>query len=77
MKGATSTEEERHAGALLEQELIQTKESLRAVSTEKDEANKQYQNYVKQLDIQQAKLLDEVYYTLFIKILESKENNKI
>ncbi|XP_076164834.1 golgin subfamily A member 2 isoform X1 [Ptiloglossa arizonensis] len=60
MKGATSTEEERHAGALLEQELIQTKESLRAVSTEKDEANKQYQNYVKQLDIQQAKLLDEV-----------------
>ncbi|XP_076638697.1 golgin subfamily A member 2 [Colletes latitarsis] len=60
MRGATSTEEEKHAGTLLEQELIQAKESLKVVSTEKDEANKQYQNYVKQLDMQQAKLLDEI-----------------
>ncbi|XP_054012091.1 golgin subfamily A member 2-like [Hylaeus anthracinus] len=60
MKGATPTEEERNAGNILEQELIQTKESLRAVTTEKEEANKQYQNYIKQLDTQQAKLLNEV-----------------
>lgn len=49
---------------LLEQELAQAKESLKIISTEKDEANKQYQNYVKRLDTQQAKLLDEVYYIL-------------
>ncbi|KAF3424943.1 hypothetical protein E2986_09406 [Frieseomelitta varia] len=60
MKVATTTEEEKHAVNLLEQELAQTKESLRIVSTEKDEANKQYQNYVKQLDAQQAKLSEEI-----------------
>ena len=60
MKGTKPTEEERHAAILLEQELAQTRESLKAVSTEKDETNKQYQNYVKQLDMQQAKLLNEV-----------------
>ena len=60
MKGTKPTEEERHAAIVLEQELAQTRESLKAVSTEKDETNKQYQNYVKQLDMQQAKLLNEV-----------------
>ena len=62
MKGTKPTEEERHAAIILEQELTQTRESLKAVSTEKDETNKQYQNYVKQLDMQQAKLLNEVCY---------------
>ncbi|XP_060826118.1 golgin subfamily A member 2-like [Bombus pascuorum] len=60
MKVATTTEEEKHAVILLEQELTQTKEALKIVSVEKDEANKQYQNYVKQLDTQQAKLLEEI-----------------
>ena len=60
MKVATTTEEEKHAVILLEQELAQTKEALKIVSVEKDEANKQYQNYVKQLDTQQAKLLEEI-----------------
>ncbi|XP_015433389.1 PREDICTED: golgin subfamily A member 2-like [Dufourea novaeangliae] len=60
MRGATPTEEEKHAATVLEQELAQAKESLKAVSTEKNETNKQYQNYVKQLDMQQSKLLDEI-----------------
>ncbi|XP_071869539.1 golgin subfamily A member 2 [Bombus fervidus] len=60
MKVATTTEEEKHAVILLEQELTQTKEALKIVNVEKDEANKQYQNYVKQLDTQQAKLLEEI-----------------
>lgn len=60
MKDATPSEGEKHVATLLEQKLAQTKESLKAVSTEKDETNKQYQNYVKQLDMQQMKLLEEV-----------------
>ncbi|XP_034177777.2 golgin subfamily A member 2 isoform X2 [Osmia lignaria lignaria] len=60
LKGTTPTEEDKHAMVLLEQELAQAKESLKIISTEKDEANKQYQNYVKRLDTQQAKLLDEI-----------------
>ena len=68
MKVATTTEEEKHAINLLEQELAQIKESLRIVSTEKDEANKQYQNYVKQLDAQQAKLSEEVFLDSSYKI---------
>ena len=60
LKGTTPTEEDKHAMVLLEQELAQAKESLKIINTEKDEANKQYQNYVKRLDTQQAKLLDEI-----------------
>lgn len=61
MKGMSITEEEKHTVILLEQELTQTKESLKIVNNEKDEINKQYQNYVKQLDAQQAKLLEKVW----------------
>ena len=60
LKGTTPTEEDKHAMVLLEQELAQAKESLKIINIEKDEANKQYQNYVKRLDTQQAKLLDEI-----------------
>lgn len=67
MKGTKPTGEERHTAILLEQELTETRESLKAVSTEKDETNKQYQNYVKQLDMQQAKLLNEVCYIFLVK----------
>lgn len=58
------TEEEKHTAILLEQELVQTKESLKIVNNEKDEINKQYQNYVKQLDTQQTKLLEKVFYKI-------------
>lgn len=60
MRGATPTEEEKQTSVLMEQELAQTRESLKAVTAERDEASRQYQNYVKQLDAQQAKLLDEM-----------------
>uniref|UniRef100_V9IFW5 Golgin subfamily A member 2 n=1 Tax=Apis cerana TaxID=7461 RepID=V9IFW5_APICE len=60
MKGMSITEEEKHTAILLEQELVQTKESLKIVNNEKDEINKQYQNYVKQLDTQQTKLLEKI-----------------
>ncbi|KOC70191.1 Golgin subfamily A member 2 [Habropoda laboriosa] len=78
MKGATPTEEEKHAVILLEQELAQTKESLKVVNTEKDEANKQYQNYVKQLDAQQTKLLDEIkVQKMTIEDLQEKEQSYV
>lgn len=64
MKGMSITEEEKHTAILLEQELVQTKESLKIVNNEKDEINKQYQNYVKQLDTQQTKLLEKVFYKI-------------
>nr|XP_031831439.1 golgin subfamily A member 2-like isoform X1 [Nomia melanderi] len=78
MKGTTPTEEEKHAVTVLEQELAQTKESLKVVNTEKDEANKQYQNYVKQLDMQQAKLVDEIQkQNLIIENLQSREQSYV
>jgi len=56
---------------VLEQQLAQMRETLKLVNNEKDEASRQYQNYVRQLDAQQAKLLNEVHIniniTLFIK----------
>lgn len=73
MKGMSITEEEKHTAILLEQELVQTKESLKIVNNEKDEINKQYQNYVKQLDTQQTKLLEKVFY----KIWKYIKNDKI
>lgn len=45
---------------VMEQHLAQMRETLKLVSNEKDEANRQYQNYVRQLDMQQAKLLTEL-----------------
>ncbi|XP_012536642.1 golgin subfamily A member 2 [Monomorium pharaonis] len=45
---------------ILEQQLAQMRETLKLVNNEKDEASRQYQNYVRQLDGQQAKLINEV-----------------
>lgn len=45
---------------VLEQQLAQMRETLKLVNNEKDEASRQYQNYVRQLDAQQAKLFNEV-----------------
>ncbi|XP_076299487.1 golgin subfamily A member 2 isoform X2 [Lasioglossum baleicum] len=78
MKSATPTEEEKYAANVLEQELAHVKESLNVVSTEKDEANKQYQNYVKQLDMQQSKLLEEIQkQNKTIENLQSREQSYV
>lgn len=45
---------------MLNQELSQTKEALKLVNQEKDEAARQYQNYVQQLDEKLAQLSAEV-----------------
>lgn len=45
---------------MLEQQLAQMKETLKAVNDENDEASKQYQNYVRQLEAQQETLLNEL-----------------
>jgi len=42
------------------------RETLKLVNNEKDEASRQYQNYVRQLDTQQAKLLNEVHINVNI-----------
>ncbi|XP_061931678.1 golgin subfamily A member 2 isoform X2 [Apis cerana] len=78
MKGMSITEEEKHTAILLEQELVQTKESLKIVNNEKDEINKQYQNYVKQLDTQQTKLLEKIkIQKKIIEDLQYKEQNRV
>ncbi|XP_020294016.1 golgin subfamily A member 2-like [Pseudomyrmex gracilis] len=62
----------------LEQQLVQLKETLKLVSNEKDEASKQYQNYVRQLDMQQANLRDELENgKKLINDLESREKSYI
>ncbi|XP_014468338.1 PREDICTED: golgin subfamily A member 2-like [Dinoponera quadriceps] len=53
-------ESQHQAVTVLEQQLTQMRETLKLVNNEKDETNRQYQNYVRQLDTQQAKLLNEL-----------------
>ncbi|KAL0114546.1 hypothetical protein PUN28_011681 [Cardiocondyla obscurior] len=63
---------------VLEQQLAQMRETLKLVNNEKDEASRQYQNYVRQLDAQQAKLLNEVENgQKTINELESREKSYI
>ncbi|KYQ60610.1 Golgin subfamily A member 2 [Trachymyrmex zeteki] len=63
---------------VLEQQLAQMRETLKLVNNEKDEASKQYQNYVRQLDAQQAKLFNEVESgKKIISDLESREKSYI
>lgn len=63
---------------VLEQQLAQMRETLRLVNNEKDEASRQYQNYVRQLDAQQAKLLNEVENgSKIINDLESREKSYV
>ncbi|XP_072753851.1 golgin subfamily A member 2 isoform X2 [Anoplolepis gracilipes] len=63
---------------ILEQQLAQMRETLRLVSNEKDETSRQYQNYVRQLDAQQAKLLNEVESgNKIISDLESREKSYV
>ncbi|KAK2582590.1 hypothetical protein KPH14_004878 [Odynerus spinipes] len=53
-------EDQHHNVTMLEQQLAQIKEALKTVSEENDEASKQYQNYVRQLETQQETLLHEL-----------------
>ncbi|XP_039308505.1 golgin subfamily A member 2 isoform X2 [Solenopsis invicta] len=63
---------------ILEQQLAQMRETLKLVNNEKDEASKQYQNYVRQLDAQQAKLLNEIESgKKIISDLENREKSYI
>ncbi|KAG5336494.1 GOGA2 protein, partial [Acromyrmex charruanus] len=63
---------------VLEQQLAQMRETLKLVNNEKDEASRQYQNYVRQLDAQQAKLFNEVESgKKIISDLESREKSYI
>lgn len=63
---------------VLEQQLAQMRETLRLVNNEKDEASRQYQNYVRQLDAQQAKLFNEVENgSKIINDLESREKSYV
>lgn len=63
---------------VLEQQLMQMRETLKLVSNEKDEASRQYQNYVRQLDAQQAKLLNELENgNRIMSDLESREKSYI
>lgn len=70
MTDTSQTLESQHQTAtVMEQQLAQMRETLKLVSNEKDEANRQYQNYVRQLDIQQTKLLNEVRINIRINLL--------
>lgn len=55
-----SLETQHHATKVLEQQLNQMKEALESVSGEKDEASKNYQSYMQQLDERHKVLLAEV-----------------
>lgn len=67
MTDTSQTLESQHQTVtVMEQQLAQIKKTLKLVNNEKDEANKQYQNYVRQLDTQQAKLLIEVRINIHI-----------
>ncbi|KYM95393.1 PREDICTED: golgin subfamily A member 2-like [Cyphomyrmex costatus] len=63
---------------VLEQQLAQMRETLKLVNNEKDEASRQYQNYVRQLDAQQVKLFNEIESgKKIISELESREKSYI
>nr|XP_033324127.1 golgin subfamily A member 2-like [Megalopta genalis] len=78
MTGAIPTEEEKYAANVLEQELAHVKESLNVVNIEKDETVKQYENYVKQLDTQHDKLVEEIQkQNRTIENLQSREQSYV
>ncbi|XP_070161136.1 golgin subfamily A member 2 [Polyergus mexicanus] len=63
---------------VLEQQLAQMRETLRLMNNEKDETSRQYQNYIRQLDAQQAKLLNEIENgNKMISDLESREKSYV
>lgn len=53
-------ENQHHNVTMLEQQVAQMKETIKTVSEENDEASKQYQNYVRQLETQQETLVNEL-----------------
>ncbi|XP_078034982.1 golgin subfamily A member 2 [Augochlora pura] len=78
MTGAIPTEEDKNTANVLEQELAYVKESLNVVNNEKDVAVKQYENYVKQLDVQHDKLVEEIQkQNKTIENLQSREQSYV
>ncbi|KAF7392642.1 hypothetical protein HZH66_008475 [Vespula vulgaris] len=63
-------ENQHHNVTILEQQVAQMKEALKTVSEENDEASKQYQNYVRQLETQQETLVNELEH-------QKKLNNEL
>ncbi|XP_043674043.1 golgin subfamily A member 2-like [Vespula pensylvanica] len=63
-------ENQHHNVTILEQQVTQMKEALKTVSEENDEASKQYQNYVRQLETQQETLVNELEH-------QKKLNNEL
>ncbi|XP_035743537.1 golgin subfamily A member 2-like [Vespa mandarinia] len=63
-------ENQHHNVTMLEQQVAQMKEALKTVSEENDEASKQYQNYVRQLETQQERLVNELEH-------QKKLNNEL
>lgn len=53
-------ENQYHNVTMLEQQVAQMRETIKTVSEENDEASKQYQNYVRQLETQQETLVNEL-----------------
>lgn len=56
-------ENQHHNVTMLEQQVAQMRETIKTVSEENDEASKQYQNYVRQLETQQETLVNELEHT--------------
>ncbi|KAG7196807.1 hypothetical protein KM043_016920 [Ampulex compressa] len=67
-------ENQHHAATALEQQLAQSREALRTISEEKEDACKQYQSYIRQLDAQHAKLNAE--YKIQNKIVADAESRE-
>ena len=67
-------ENQHQTTTVFEQQLIQLKEALKSVNTEKDEVNKQYQNYVQQLDERYMKVINDVSLTKLSAGLEFLRN---
>ncbi|XP_015171706.1 PREDICTED: golgin subfamily A member 2 [Polistes dominula] len=59
-----------HNVTMLEQQVAQMRETIKTVSEENDEASKQYQNYVRQLETQQETLVNELEH-------QKKLNNEL
>lgn len=56
----TSFSNQQNSNAGYEQQITQLEETIKSLSEEKEEANKQYQCYVQQLDEKHTKVASEV-----------------
>lgn len=71
-------ESQHQAAIVLEQQLSQLREALKSVSHDKEEAAKQYENYVRQLDERYEKIIKDVEESRKkVEILEDRERSYI